>query len=67
MIAACRKCGKLVEMTTEEAYTPLWSCGKYDRICDECYMALNINMDPPEAVCRDSLSNARSLVHGPGE
>jgi len=37
MIAACRKCGKLVEMTTEEAYTPLWSCGEYDRICRECY------------------------------
>jgi hypothetical protein len=37
MIAACRQCGKLVEMTTEEAYTPVWSCQWWDRICATCY------------------------------
>jgi hypothetical protein len=37
MIAACRQCGKLVEMTTEEAYTPVWNCQWWDRICATCY------------------------------
>jgi hypothetical protein len=24
-------------MTTEEAYTPIWCCTEYDRLCDDCY------------------------------
>lgn len=37
MISSCRKCGKLVEMTTEEAYTPEWCCRWSDRLCQQCY------------------------------
>jgi len=37
MIAACRKCGKLVEMTTEEVYTPAWCCTGPDRLCVDCW------------------------------
>jgi len=37
MISACRECGKLVEMTTEEAMTPAWCCQWFDRICASCY------------------------------
>lgn len=38
MISACRKCGKLVEMTTEEAYTPEYQCTWKDRLCHDCYV-----------------------------
>ena len=37
MIAPCRKCGKLVEITTEEAYTPVWCCSGFDRYCLDCH------------------------------
>jgi hypothetical protein len=40
VISACRKCGKLVEMTTEEAYTPWWQCAWYDRMCHDCWKDL---------------------------
>jgi len=39
VIAACRKCGELVEMTTEEACTPVWNCGPKDRVCMDCITA----------------------------
>ena len=37
MITSCRKCGKLTVMSTEEAYTPVWQCQWYERLCPECY------------------------------
>jgi len=37
MISACRKCGKLVEMTIEEAFKPACLCRWWDRICATCY------------------------------
>jgi len=37
MLAACRKCGAIVEMTTEEAATPIWCCQGPDRLCVDCY------------------------------
>jgi hypothetical protein len=40
VISACRKCGTLVEMTTEEAYTPWWQCHWYERLCHDCWKDL---------------------------
>ena len=37
MIAACRKCGTLLEMTEEEAMTPIWCCQGSDRLCMDCF------------------------------
>jgi hypothetical protein len=37
VISACRKCGMLVEMTVEEAYTPWWQCAWYERMCHDCW------------------------------
>jgi len=43
MISGCRKCGKLVEMTTEEAFTPIWCCNELDRLCVECFEKMKIH------------------------
>lgn len=37
VLSACRKCGVIVEMTTEEAYTPWWQCHWYERLCHDCW------------------------------
>ena len=37
IISACRECGTLVEMTTEEAYTPIWCCEGFCRLCNTCF------------------------------
>ncbi len=37
MLSACRKCGALVDMTAEEAYTPIWCCSESDRLCFQCW------------------------------
>lgn len=56
MIAACRRCGKLVEMTTEEAYTPAWCCQWYDRLCRDCYEEERAQRDTIESVSSPALA-----------
>lgn len=46
VLSSCRKCGSLVEMTTEEAYTPWWCCSWADRLCNDCWHASKLMHEP---------------------